>query len=141
MPLYPIIRRARNARGPQNLIDRSKLNRDGRWVGGKPVGGSASQGAYRYLHPREKAAPAGHSGGSVVDPPKLEEWKRASGIGSGEAQPEKSEVGRSIPEFPPEEELMIKNPFSKKNWNFTLKSQITKYKPELAKKLKLLVSA
>jgi hypothetical protein len=72
-------------------------------------------------------------GGSVVDPPKLEEWVQKSVLcasGTGEA-----------PNFPPEEELLIKNPFSKKNWNFTLRCQIVKYKPELAKKLKLLASA
>jgi hypothetical protein len=138
MPLYPIIRRARNARGPQNLIDRSKLNRDGRWIGGKPVhayqnhsskpGNSKSLQSARAMGNEDPA-------GSVIDPPKLEEWVQKSGLsasGSGTCD---------IPNLPTEEELVIKNPFSKKNWNFTLRCQIVKYKPELAKKLRLLASA
>jgi hypothetical protein len=147
MPLYPIVRRARNARGPHNLIDRSKLNRDGRWVGGKPVhayqnhsskpGNSKSLQSARAMVKEDPA-------GSVVDPPKLEEWVRTSSMNNADFRMQNAEARAghaNIPNLPPEEELVIKNPFSKKNWNFTLRCQIVKYKPELAKKLQLLASA
>jgi hypothetical protein len=161
--LYPIIRRARNPRGPHNLIDRSNLDRDSRWVGGKPVGSLNQFGAFKYLHPKaklpgtQKATPQdkhalqsarlADTGGSIIDPPSLEQWRKqetanARGHTVEALQPtEQQRSAGKAPEIPPDNELILRNPYRKRTWNFTIQSRLAKYRPDLAKRLELLAAS
>jgi hypothetical protein len=57
-------------------------------------------------------------------------------MGNGQWRMGDGQSGASV-NLPPEEELLIKNPFTKKNFNFTLRCQLVKYRPEMARRLKL----
>ena len=181
MPLYPIIRRGRNLRGPHNLINRSGRDRDSRWSGGKPVG------SYKYLHPTAKIPatqstqqnsgpgrshqkdPRPFDDGSIIDPPALEVWIKTEnpqtltrtnfspglgaspnrrglphrrGAASSALSPiEQHRPAAKAPGLPPDEELLLRNPFRKRTWNFTIQCKLAKYRPDLAKRLKLLASS
>jgi hypothetical protein len=158
MPLYPIIRRARNPRGPHNLIDRSNLPRDNRWSGGKPVGSFDPYGAYKYLHPNAKIATTQNpqdgkyalqqakladTGGSIIDPPALEQWRKQESAKTGVANTNQTQAAPQprVPDLPSEEELLLRNPYRKRTWNFTIQCRLAKYKPDLAKRLELLAAS